>query len=396
MQATRDGRRRAGGCTIGLRRGAGVGDHSVTTTHPLDQLSLPDAMAMQFRLVDIIHRHFDGQSALAAGDYGAVPSLGRPRATATVEAVLAELFGAEDAALVAGAGTGAIRAALMANLRPGASVMVHDVPMYATTDVTFRSMGINRWGVDFNNSDARHAMLERGPDMVYLQHARQMLEDSFDTEEIIAEARRIAPQAVVMVDDNYTIMTVPRSGIELGADLSAFSLFKLLGEAGVGCVMGRADLVAKVRDDAYSGGSKIQGPPAVASLRQMVYAPVALAIQAQVVDEVVGRLNDGEVPGVRRAFRANHQECALLVELTDTTVAEVLDVAWKHGATTYPVGSQSRHETSVMVYRLSRAMCEADPVLAESMLRVNPFRAGADTVIRVLDSSLRDAFARKA
>ena len=367
----------------------------MTTTYPLDQLSLSDATAMQFRLVDIIHRHFDGRAALEAGDYGAVPGLGRPHATAAVEAVLAEFFGADDVALVAGAGTGAIRAALMASLLPGSSVLVHDVPMYATTNVTFRAMGIDRRGVDLNDREARRSRLADGPDMVYLQHARQMLEDSFDTAEVIAEARELAPGAIVMVDDNYTIMTVPRSGIEIGADLSAFSVFKLLGEAGVGCVMGRSDLVAKVRDDAYSGGSKIQGPVAVASLRQMVYAPVAIAIQAQVVDEVVARLNAGEVPGVRQAYRANHQECALLVELDQPLVGDVLDVAWRHGATTYPVGSQSRHETAVMVYRLSRAMCEADPALAERMLRVNPFRAGADTVVRVLAASLADARSAK-
>jgi hypothetical protein len=361
------------------------------TTHPLPSLSLSEAMDMQFRLVDIIHRHFDGREALEAGDYGAVPGLGRPHSTAKVEAVLAEFFGAEDAALVAGAGTGAIRAALMASLQPGASVLVHNVPMYATTGVTFRAMGIDRRGVDLNDRDARRKALAEGPTMVYLQHARQMLEDSFDTAEVIAEARELAPNALVMVDDNYTIMTVPKSGVEIGSDLSAFSIFKLLGEAGVGCVMGRGDLIAKVRDDAYSGGSKIQGPPAVASLRQMVYAPVSYAIQAQVADEVVERLNAGEVPGIQRAYRANHQECALLAELDEPLVSRVLDVAWKHGATVYPVGSQSRHETAVMVYRLSRAMCEADPAMAERMLRVNPFRAGADTIVRVLRASIEDA-----
>jgi hypothetical protein len=361
------------------------------TTHPLPALTLPEAIQMQFRLVDIIQRHFDGREALQAGDYGGVPGLGRPHATAKVEAVLAEMFGAEDATLVAGAGTGAIRAALMASLSPGDAVLVHDVPMYATTGVTFRAMGIDRRGVDLNDGEARRKALQQQPTMVYLQHARQMLEDSFDTAEVIAEARELAPDALVMVDDNYTVMTVPKTGVELGADLSAFSLFKLLGEPGVGCVMGRRDLIDKVRDDAYSGGSKIQGPPAVASLRQMVYAPVAQAIQAQVVDEVIQRLNAGEVPGIVRAHRSNHQECTLLAELDGPLVAKVLDVAWMHGATTYPVGSQSRHETGVFVYRLSRAMCEADQAMAERMLRVNPFRAGPDTVIRVLTASLADA-----
>jgi hypothetical protein len=354
-------------------------------------MTVPEAMDLQFRLVDLIHQNFDGRQALEAGDYGAPPDLGRPRATAQVERVITALFGAEDAALVAGAGTGAIRAGLMACLTPGSPVVVHDVPMYATTAVTFRAMGLERRGVDLNDPGARQEVLRGGASMVYLQHARQMLDDHFSTEEVIADARALSPASIVMVDDNYTIMQVPRSGLELGADLSAFSLFKLLGEPGVGCVMGRADLVARVRDDAYSGGSKIQGPAAVASLRQMVYAPVALAIQSQVVQEVVGRLADGEIPGIRRAMIGSHQECSILIETEEPLTARVLEVAWRHGATTYPVGSQSRFETGVMIYRLSRAIREADPARAARMMRVSPFRAGPDTVVRILSAALADA-----
>ncbi len=360
-------------------------------TSPLRYLTVPEATDLQFRLVDLIHQNFDGRQALEAGDYGAPPDLGRPMATARVEQVIAALFGAEDATLVAGAGTGAIRAGLMACLRPGSSVVVHDVPMYATTAVTFRAMGLERCGVNLNDPGARQEVLRGDASMVYLQHARQMLDDHFATDEVIAEARALSPASTVMVDDNYTIMQVPRSGLELGADLSAFSLFKLLGEPGVGCVMGRADLIAQVRDDAYSGGSKIQGPAAVASLRQMVYAPVALAIQSQVVQEVVGRLEAGEIPGIRRAMIGSHQECSILVETDEPLTSKVLEVAWRYGATTYPVGSQSRFETGVMIYRLSRAIREADPVRAERMIRVSPFRAGPDTVVRVLSAALADA-----
>jgi hypothetical protein len=360
-------------------------------TSPLRYLTITEAMDLQFRLVDLIHQNFDGRQALEAGDYGAPPELGRPVATAKVEQVLAALFGAEDAALVAGAGTGAIRAGLMACLGPGSSVVVHDVPMYATTGVTFRAMGLDRRGADLNDPGARQQVLRGGASMVYLQHARQMLDDHFSTEDVIAEARMLSPESIVMVDDNYTIMQVPRSGLELGADLSAFSLFKLLGEPGVGCVMGRADLIAQVRDDAYSGGSKIQGPAAVASLRQMVYAPVALAIQNQVVEEVVSRLAGGEVPGIRRAMIGSHQECSILIETTEPLTAKVLEVAWRYGATTYPVGSQSRFETGVMIYRLSRAIREADPDRAARMIRVSPFRAGADTVVRVVSAALAAA-----
>src|SRR5438477_10410611 len=120
-------------------------------THPIPQLSLPEAIALQHRLVDLIHRHFDGREILEAGDYGADPALGRPRFTAKVETVLAELFEVEDAVLVRGAGTGAIRAALMALLAPGDAVLVHDAPVYATTAVTFRAMGIQARRANFND-----------------------------------------------------------------------------------------------------------------------------------------------------------------------------------------------------------------------------------------------------
>lgn len=360
-------------------------------TVPLPQLSLEEAKTFQFRLVDLIHRHFDGREALEAGDYGAPPELGRPRSTAKVEAVLAEFFGVDDAALVPAAGTGALRASLMASLQPGASVVIHNVPIYATTAVTFRAMGLCRWEVDLNDRAARRGMLQRGPDMVYLQHSRQMLEDAFDTAEVIAEARELAPSALILVDDNYTALQVPRIGVELGADLSAFSLFKLFGEPGVGCVLGRGDLIRRIRDDAYSGGSKVQGPLAINSLKSMVFAPVALAVQSEVVSAVIERLNAREVPGVRHAEPGNHQERSVLVELDQPIAKDVLAVAWQFGAAPYPVGSQSRFETNVLIYRLSRAMCEARPDLAERMVRISPFRSGPDTVIRVLGKAIAAA-----
>jgi len=364
---------------------------AIAATHPLRQLTVAEATEFQFRLVDLMHRHFDGRTILEGGDFGAPPGLGRPHATARVEAVLAEFFHADDAVLVAGAGTGALRAALMAALEPGATVVVHAPPMYATTAVTFRAMGLRANRVDFNDEAARRRAIGSRPAMVHLQHARSMLEDSFDPAEVIDDAKRLAPETTVLVDDNYTAMQVPQIGVELGADLSAFSLFKLLGEPGVGCVVGRADLAARIREDAYSGGSKIQGPVAIASLKSLVQAPVMLAIQTQVVGEAVERLNRGEVPGIVRAELGNHQERTILVELEEPITERVLQCAWRFGATTYPVGSQSRYETNVMIYRLSRAMCEARPDLAERMLRISPFRSGTDTVIRVLGEAIAAA-----
>ena len=92
-------------------------------TFPLEFLTLDEAKGLQFKIVDTITRHFTGTEFLSMGDLGVVPGLGRPRGTAKVEMVIAEFFGAEDAALVRGAGTGAIRFALQAVLRSGDRIL---------------------------------------------------------------------------------------------------------------------------------------------------------------------------------------------------------------------------------------------------------------------------------
>jgi hypothetical protein len=357
-------------------------------SYPLVQWTVAEAQLAQYRLVEAFRRNFDGIEALQAGDYGAPGDLGRSRATAKVEAALAEFFDAEEVVLVPGAGTGALRNALMASLNPGANVVLHSAPPYATSSVTFRAMGLNLLPCDLNSREALEALLESRPVMLYLQHSRQRLEDHYDLAELIAVARQASPGTLVLVDDNYTALQVPKIGIQLGADLSAFSLFKLLGEPGVGCVAGDHALVAKIRADNYSGGTKIQGPVAMASYRALVYAPVAFAIQAEVVDAVVARVNAGHVPGAARAFVGNHQERSALIELEEASAQDVITEAVKHGAAPYPVGAQSRYEISPMVYRLSRAMCEDDPELARRMIRVTPFRAGEESVIDILKRTL--------
>jgi hypothetical protein len=358
------------------------------TTFPLTQWTVAEATRAQFRLVDAFRNEFDGYEALDAGDYGAPGDLGRSRMTAKVERVLADFFGAEDVVLVPGAGTGALRNSLMACLSPGDAVLVHDFPVYATTAVTFRAMGLAVATCDFNDPAQLRVALEARPHMLYVQHARQRLDDSYATTEVIAAARDVAPQTIVLVDDNYTALAVPQIGSQLGADLSAFSLFKLLGEPGVGCVVGAAHLTARIRADNYSGGTKIHGPVAVATLKAMVYAPVAQAIQADVVAEVVRLLNGGAVPGVARAYVANHQERGALVEFAQPIAARVAEEAWRFGAAPYPVGSQSRVEVGPMIYRPSRAMCEADPGLASRMVRAQPFRAGPETLVRILSDTV--------
>ena len=359
-------------------------------TYPIPQMNLTEALAMQFRLVDLIRRHFSGAEFLQAGDFGVNPGFGRPYSTAKVEAALAEFFEAEDCTLVRGAGTGAIRSALMANFNPGDSMLVHDAPVYSTTKVTFRAMGLTLIKSDFNDRAAVEAALDSQIKGVYIQHSRQMLQDHYDLATVIQTVRTVSTTVPIIVDDNYTTMAVPKIGCQLGANLSAFSLFKLLGPPGVGCVVGNSKYIAPIRDDAYSGGTKVQGPEAMEALKSLVYTPVMVAIGVKVVDEVSSRLNDGEVPGVVRAHLGNHQARSLLVELAEPIAPAVIEQAIRQGATPYPVGAASRHEVGTMFYRVSKAMSEADPSLSDTLIRISPFRSGAETIINILKSALQD------
>lgn len=357
-------------------------------TFPLATVALEDAVTRQFRLLEATAAHFEGHQLFEA-DAGVVPGPGRPRTTARVEAVLADYFGAEDAALVQGAGTGAIRAALGAALSPGDPLLIHRAPVYRTTAVTLRGLGVRTTEADFNDRTALGAALRSGAyAWAYIQHSRQRLADSYDPGEVIAACRAAGVRTVV--DDNYTVMRVPASGVELGADASCFSLFKLHGPEGVGAVVGARDLVTRVRADNYSGGGQVQGHQALDALRALTHVPVMWALQSRVGTQVAARLTAGEVPGVAEVRIANAQDRCLLVRLDRPVARELPAAAARHGAAPYPVGSNSRYEIAPLVYRLSGSSLDDAPELADWTVRINPMRAGADLVIEILRRSLHD------
>lgn len=359
-------------------------------TYPLESLSLQEAKRLQFRLIDTITRHFSGTDSLSKGDLGVVAGLNRPRTTAKAEQVLADFFGAEAAILVRGAGTAAIRWGLGEIVRPGGSLLVHAAPVYPTTQVSADSMGLQLIAADFHDQTALAKAID-GVDAVLIQHARQKPDDRYLLADVVNVIKSRKPDLPILTDDNYATMKVKAIGVECGADLSAFSLFKLLGPEGIGCVVGRAALIDSIRKKNYSGGGQVQGHEALAALRGLVYAPVALAIQAEVVTECFDRLNGGEVPGVKQAFIANAQSKVLLVELTQPVAAAVLKAAEKLGAAPNPVGAESKYELVPMFYRLSGTFLADDPRLGERTIRINPMRSGADTVLRILREALAAA-----
>jgi cystathionine beta-lyase/cystathionine gamma-synthase len=141
---------------------------------PLKSLSIDEAMKLQFKLVEAITSHFSGDEILTRGDLGVVKELNQPRTTNKVEKVLAEFFSAEAAMLVRGSGTNAIRLALHAVVGTGRTLLVHDAPVYPTTQVSIDMLGINTVYADFNELDSISKVLKENKiDGVLIQVTRQ-------------------------------------------------------------------------------------------------------------------------------------------------------------------------------------------------------------------------------
>lgn len=361
-------------------------------TYPLHSIDLEEAKKLQFKVIDTITKHFDGREILSLGDLGVVKGLNKPTYTKKVENVFAEVFDAEAAILVRGAGTGAIRWGLISFMKSGDTILVHDAPIYPTSKVTIETMGLKVIKANFNNLEDIKYVISKNPEIkgALVQNTRQKIDDSYDLEEVITTIKEGNPNIKIVTDDNYAALKVKKIGNQCGADLGSFSSFKVLGPEGVGVLIGKKDLIDKVYSLNYSGGSQVQGHEAMEALRGLVYAPVALAIQSEVNEELVTRLKSGEVEGVKDAFLANAQSKVLLVELNENIAEDVLELTTKYGAASHPVGSESKYEFAPMMYRVSGTFREADPTLEKRMIRVNPMRSGADTIIRILKSAIDD------
>lgn len=367
------------------------------STTPLAATTPEQALVIQQRLVRALTKHFPN-GALFRSDVGVAPGLGRPETTARVELALAEAFEAPAAALVQGAGTGAIRVALSAGpwCEAQASgrarrLLVHEAPDYPTTAVTFDDAGVTLVRADANDPAAWAAALADPdcPEWVYLQHTRQQLTDSYDLAEVIAAATAAGKR--VIVDDNYSAIRTPRIGAQMGAAASAFSLFKLHGPEGVAVVVGDQDVIDGIHKANYSGGGQVQGHQALDAIRSLVMVPLNWASQSLAGAELVERLRAGEVPGIVDATLANAQDRCVIALLDAPVALEIPAIAAGFGASPYPVGSNSRYEIAPLVYRMSSSSLKSQPELARWAIRINPMRAGADIVIDILRAALEVA-----
>jgi len=360
--------------------------------YPLPSISLEEAMQKQFRMVSCIMHHFSGSQQLSRGDLGVHQPENEPLTTMKAEQAVAEFFDSEAAIMVRGSGTGAIRYALAACLKPGDKILIHDAPVYSTTATSIEMLGLKTVAANYNDIKEIRRIIKENPDLkaVLVQYSRQLIDDSYDMEEVLLTIKEEKDLPVV-TDDNYAVMKVSKIGCELGGDLSCFSTFKLQGPEGIGVVVGKKEYIDKIRKMHYSGGCQTQGHEAMDVLRGLVYAPVSLAIQARSGEEIVRRLKAGEVKGIRDVTIANAQSKVLIVELEKENAREVLKTAERLGALPNPVGAESKYEMAPMFYKVSGTFLAKDPTLIDKMIRINPNRAGADTVIEVLRRSIEES-----
>lgn len=368
-----------------------------------EHMSIEEAVQAQYRLIDIAQQVM-GSDDVFVEDYGQVRELatvgfgggGRPRATARVEEVLARYFETEDAVLTHGAGTGSIRAMLNGMVEPGSRILLHDAHPYKTTLPAMRHMGLEIDYVDFNDSDALTRQLrENPPATVYIQHVPQQLGDHYSIPATIGLVRTVPGASPrILVDDNYAVMRSPRIGVQFGADASSLSLFKLLSPQPIGLVASDTASVGQIRRDLSSAGCQIQGPHAMAALRALVFAPVALAVQNATihtaVDEVNANLGSSEYPFVARAYAAQPGiRCMVLI--FDRPIAEdFLQSCWRNGSPSQSVGEEAQFEFLPLFTYLTSTFLKATPGLEKFAVRVNPMRGGPDTVLRMLKQALTD------
>lgn len=357
-------------------------------TYPLESIKIEEAKEKQFKLVDIITKHFKGSEILTRGDLGVISGLNKPVTTLKAEEVIAEFFNTEKCVLVRGAGTAAIKWGLYSLFgeKTVRKILIHKAPIYPTTEVSFKLMNIETLEADYNNLEELENILKNNKvDASLIQYTRQKIDDSYKMKDVINIIKKY--NIPIITDDNYAVMKVSSIGVELGANLSAFSTFKLLGPEGVGCLVGDSKYIDKVIASNYSGGGQVQGHEALDVLRGLVYAPVSLAIQGEVNDSLLNILNDGNIKFIKKAYLVNAQSKVIIVEFNEEIAEDILKYSEKLGALPNPVGAESKYEFSPLFYRVSGTFIKTDPTLKKRMIRINPNRAGVNTIIRILKES---------
>ena len=168
-----------------------------------------------------------------------------------LEQRLAGIEGAEDATLFA-TGMAAVTAVLLQFLSSGARLVVSDSGYAGTAEIvrgTLRRFDVDVVPVDSADLDAVDAAVDDRTQVVFVESPSNPLTKLADIGGLAEITRRAG--ALLVVDSTFATPLVTRP-LDLGADLVLHSLSKFLGGHGDalgGAVLGRADLVDRIRQD---------------------------------------------------------------------------------------------------------------------------------------------------
>ena len=168
-----------------------------------------------------------------------------------LEQRLAGIEGAEDAVLFA-TGMAAVTAVLLQFLSAGARLVVSDSGYAGTAEIvrrTLRRFDVDVVPVDTADLAAVRAAVDDTTRVVFVESPSNPLTKLADIAALSEITRRTG--ALLVVDSTFATPLVTRP-LALGADLVLHSLSKFLGGHGDalgGAVLGRADLVDRIRQD---------------------------------------------------------------------------------------------------------------------------------------------------
>jgi hypothetical protein len=130
------------------------------------------------------------------------------------------------------------------------------------------------------------------------------------------------------------------------------------------------------------------------ALRSVVYAPVALALQNEVVIEAAAEINRlvevGELTGLRCAVPSQLAMRAIALVFDEPIAEEFLRSAWRNGSPSRSVGEEARYDVVPLFTYLAGTILKSAPGIEGYVVRINPLRGGTDTIVRVLKAALGD------
>jgi hypothetical protein len=197
-----------------------------------------------------------------------------------------------------------------------------------------------------------------------------------------------------MVDENGVILRRPHIGTQFGATASAFSLLKVLASTNIGCVLGPAAHIDAIRNDLSSQGSQVRGEDARDALEAMVYAPVALAIQHDVVDQTTSRINDlvagAGLPDVFAAVACQPIVPSVVLVLNRPVASTALERLRAEAGAYAWVTEESRFSARPVFSTMPASFLGSQPEIGNYLIRINPIRSGPETLVRIIRSVFGD------